>query len=70
MRRKYARKKRRELLSLGAEILENGWIKEPDWERKQIGYGVRFRYNDHIYHCSGDDELEAYNIALYCARYV
>lgn len=64
MRRKIAKRKRRELLRRGAKISRECWIKEPWWKRKDIGYNVEFVYNGWKVMSCGDDELMAYRLAL------
>lgn len=66
MRRRFAKKKRREILRAGKEILEEGWLTDIGCDRKSTGYGIRFIHNGWIYNCSGDDELDAYRVALMC----
>ena len=68
MRRKIAKRKRRELLRYGATILEEGWIREPGWSRKDIGYGINFQYREWNCSCAGRDELEAYQDALWIIK--
>lgn len=68
MRRRIAKRRRKNLIRAGKEIIEEGWITEPGWNRKSIGYGIRFMHNGWIYNCSSDDELDAYQIALKCIQ--
>lgn len=70
MRRKIAKRKRKELLKLGAVIDYEGWIKESEWKRKDIGYKIDFQLNHPkmlgpLHCCIYDyDELIAYKVAL------
>lgn len=66
MRRKFAKQIRHQILHLKKEILSEGWITEPGWKRKDVGYEVQVLHNGWTYLCSGRDELEAYKIALEC----
>ena len=65
MRRKIAKRKRRECIRMGASIQHEGWVKEHGWKRKNIGYSVRATYDGWTYISAGDDELEAYNLLLW-----
>ena len=79
MRRKIAKRLRRECLRLGGEIVEEGWIAE-DGEYvkkmrlkmgvsvKEKAYATKVKYNGWTI-CSADyDELGAYRVALDCMK--
>lgn len=65
MRKKFAMRKRRELLRRGAKIIHESFISEPGWRRENCGYSVEFQYEGWICVCSADDMLEAYKDALW-----
>lgn len=64
MRRKIAKRLKKKLRSLGCEIRDAHFIREPGWKRKQCGYSAEVIFkNLHI--CSiADDELVCYRMAL------
>lgn len=64
MRRKIAKRKRRYALRKGAEILHEGWCKEPEWNDKY--YEAHVRYCGWTIMAPGRDELEVYNGVLAC----
>ena len=66
MRRKIARRKRKEILKKGAEIVSEYWVTEPDWKRKDRGFVVVVNYCGWNIHAPGYDELAAYKSALEC----
>ena len=64
MRRKIAKRKRRYALRKGAEILNEGWCKEPEWDDKY--YEAYVRYCGWTIMSAGRDELEVYDGVLAC----
>ena len=68
MRRKISKRKRKEAISLGAQILSEHWIREPGWKRKQIGYGVKAMFDGWTISSAGYDELDAYHLLLDCLK--
>lgn len=69
MRRKIAKRLRREILRLGATIEEEEWLGDKKEPRKERGFAVTVKYKGGTI-CSPDyDELEAYRITLYCIRH-
>lgn len=66
MRRKIAKRRRKELLAKGVFIVSEYWIREPGWKRKDIGYGIRFKYKEHEVSLCEFDELEAYHALAEC----
>lgn len=70
MRKKFAIRKRRELLRRGGVIQQEMFIREPGWRRKDCGYAVEFRYHGHTVSASGDDMLDAFSAALECLEFL
>lgn len=64
MRRKIAKRKRREALRRGASISYEQFRRETGWRRKDCGYVVEFLYNGHRCLCLDDDILGAYQGVL------
>ena len=69
MRRKIAKRKRKELRKLGCTFSKEEFIREPGWRRKDCGYSVTVHYKDLVLVTVGDDELECYSIALDEVKY-
>lgn len=70
MRRKIAKRVRREILRRGVTIAREGWI-YPDGSRsrKDRGFVVVVECNGWKIHSVDDDELGAYKMALDCVKY-
>lgn len=66
MRRKIAKRKRKYLMSKGAEITAEYWETEPEWRRKDCCYVVEFTYNGWHIVAPEKDELEAFKAAIEC----
>ena len=64
MRRKIAKRKRKDIYSMKGAILEECWIRKKDWKRKDCGYSVTVHYKGRTVDCGGHDELDAYKLAL------
>lgn len=64
MRRKIAKRKRREALRRGASIVYERFNQEPGWRRKDCGYAVEFLYNGYRCLSLDDDILSAYQGVL------
>ena len=64
MRRKIAKRLRRQCLREGLEILEEGFVKEPGWKRKDCGYAAVFKYRGWEIHSCAFDMLEVYRWML------
>lgn len=65
MRRKIAKRKRRDILQR-ATIVKEEWIREPGWRRKDCAYVVEARCCGWKIFSPGYDELEAYKGLLFC----
>lgn len=64
MRRKIAKRIKKQLKKLGCTIHNEHPIKEPGWKRKQCGFFAEIKFKN-IRVCSiGDDELDCYRMAL------
>lgn len=70
MRRKIAKRLRRELLRKGCEIESEHFVKETGWFRKDCGYSLRYK-DQNGYSCLtlGFDMLDAYRLALWGLKY-
>ena len=64
MRRKIAKRKRREILAKGAEIVSERWVIDHDPEEKC--FIVEVNYCGWNIHAPERDELAAYNAVLEC----
>lgn len=64
MRKKIARRKRRELLKLGCTIGKIEYEREPGWKRSDCGYSITVYYKGWKICCIGFDELVCYKMAL------
>lgn len=69
MRRKIAKRCRREILRAGGVITEEKWIREPGWQRKDCGFGTKVICNGWNICSIGKDELESYKMALDCVKH-
>lgn len=63
MRKKIAKRRRKELLRRGVTILAERYVAEPGWKKYECGYGLEFEYAGHRCVASGRDRLEAYHDA-------
>ena len=66
MRRKIAKRKRKEILQKGAEIVSEYWVREPEGKRKDCCFVVEINYCGWNIHAPECDELAAYKAALEC----
>ena len=67
MRKKIAKRLRRQLLRAGCTIKREEFISEPGWRRKDCGVSIEFSTPDGWTVTSlGFDSLEAYRLALWC----
>ena len=69
MRRKIAKRKKKELISLGAFNIHEKYVSEPEWRKKDCGWAVKYEYcqpggNVWKYTVLGKDLLECYKLAL------
>ena len=69
MRRKITKRKKKELVSLGAFNIREEYISEPDWRKKDRGWSIKYDYcqpGGDIWHYTvlGKDLLECYRLAL------
>ena len=64
MRRRIAKRKRRECLRNGAIIISEQWNKDLEYGYKW--YNVHLFFNGWDIHAPGKDELDAYQGALFC----
>ena len=64
MRRKIAKRLRREVLRMGAVIKEERWAEPKNVPRKENGYALRVVYRGWKIFSAGDDELESYRMVL------
>ena len=64
MRRKIAKRLRRQCLREGLEILKEGFCKEPGWRRKDCGYAAVFKYRGWEIRACAFDMLEVYRWML------
>ena len=63
MRRKIAKRLRRECLRNGIQITKEAFIREPGWKRKDCGYEINFIYRGWKVWCIGFDSLVAWRDA-------
>lgn len=63
MRKRIAKRVRKNLLRTGAQIKSVEYVSEPEWSRKQCGYCVKTVYNGKECWCLGRDLLAAYRSA-------
>lgn len=63
MRKRIARRVRKNLLRDGAQIKSIEYVSEPGWKRKQCGYCVIVVYDSKECWCLGWDLLAAYRLA-------
>lgn len=63
MRRKIAKRLRRECLRNGIRITKEVVIREPDWKKKDWGYEINFVYRGWKMWCCGHDILQAWRDA-------
>lgn len=69
MRRKIAKRKKKELIALGAFNICENYISEPGWQKKDCGWAIEYEYcqpGDNVwkYTVLGKDLLECYKLAL------
>ena len=69
MRRKIAKRRRRDILALGGVIEKEEWYGPKTMPRKENGYSVHVRYNEWRILAAGEDELDAYQLAIWCMKY-
>ena len=62
MRRKIAKRRRRDILALG------GVFEKEEWSKENY-YLVYVRYERYEFHAAGKDELEAYQTAIWSMKY-
>ena len=65
MRRKIARRVRKQIIRAGAKIKKEHWVKEPGWKRKDCGYSVDIEYCGWKIFACGFDKLETYRDLLW-----
>lgn len=63
MRRKIAKRLRRECMRDGIQITKEAFIREPGWKRKDCGYEINFVYRGWKVWCCGHDILQAWRDA-------
>lgn len=63
MRRKIAKRLRRECMRNGIQITKEAFICEPGWKRKDCGYEINFVYRGWKVWCCGHDILQAWRDA-------
>ena len=68
MRNKIARRKRKELLSLGCILKKEQFIKEQGWRRKDCGYAIEFDFRGWDWSVCERDKLAAFKAAVQCIR--
>ena len=66
MRKKIAKRKRKEILKRGATISNAYFIKDPGWRRKDCGYTADIAYLGWKIGSCGFDMLECYQAGLEC----
>jgi len=66
MRRKIAKRRRRDILRKGGIIRREGWLYDhyPDGYKEKIGYEAHVEYYGWVIFAGGRDELDAYKIAI------
>ena len=70
MRKKIAKRKRREILKRGAVISNAHFVKEPGWRRKDCGYTADISYLGWNIGSNGFDMLECWQAGLECMDFV
>ena len=68
MRRKIAKRRRRDILALGGVFEKEEWYGPKTMSRKENGYAAHVRYERYRILATGEDELEAYQLALWCMK--
>ena len=68
MRRKIAKRLRREILGLGGVIEKEEKLGERGAPSKDRGYSAKIKYNGWSIGAVGKDELEAYRLGLECMK--
>ena len=68
MRRKIAKRRRRDILALGGVIEKEEWCGENSLPRKERGYAAHVQYKGWRILSVGDDELEVYQSLLDCMK--
>lgn len=71
MRKRMAKRKRREILRRGATILSEGWIKDDNgrnYRGKDRCYEIEVEHCGWNSHSAGRDELESIGGALLCVK--
>ena len=68
MRNKIARRKRKELLSLGCVLKKEYFIKEPGWRRKDCGYEIEFNFRGCDWSICEWDKLACFKTAIQCVH--
>lgn len=68
MRRKIAKRRRRDILALGGVIEKEEWCGPKTMPRKENGYAAHVRYKGWRILSVGDDELEVYHSILDCMK--
>lgn len=66
MRRKIAKRKRREILRKGGEIVREEWLRAHTGRRKDDGFAVEVNYLGWNCFSADEDELSAYGGILEC----
>lgn len=64
MRKYLSKRKRERILRLGGKIESEGWICERGWRRRDCGYGVTILYKGWHMRIAGEDEFDAFKLAL------
>lgn len=64
MRKKIAKRLRRQCLRGGMEIIKEEFIREPGWKRKDCGVCVEVKYHGWTIAALGFDWLEAYRMLV------
>lgn len=70
MRRKIAKRLKREIVKMGAVIQEDGWaVPRKSVPRKENGYIFKVMYRGYSIFAAGDDELESFRMVLDVMKY-
>jgi hypothetical protein len=68
MRRKIAKRRRRDILALGGVFEKEEWYGPKTMSRKENGYAAHVQYKGWRILSVGDDELEVYQSLLDCMK--
>ena len=64
MRRKIAKRLRRQCLKEGVEIIKEEFDREPGWKRKDCGYVAKVKYRGWTITSCGEDMLSAWKFIM------